>query len=63
MLASHSLCEDTAAFIDNLGSGGTDHPSAAHALGQLLSALSSAHFMVGADKVWAGYSTLAFLGF
>ena len=63
MLSQHNLNASIAAFIDDLGNGGEDHPSVAAALGGLLQALDSAHFMVGADKVWAGYPSMSFLGF
>ena len=63
MLAEHGLSAEIAAFIDDLGNGGHDHDSTSLALGRLLTALEHAHFMVGADKIWAGYSSLSFLGY
>ena len=63
MLAEHGISADIAAFIDDLGNGGADHDHAATALGALLTALDTSHFMVGADKIWAGYDSLSFLGY
>lgn len=63
MLANHGMAGQVAAFIDDLGVGGHDHPQSAGALGKLLAALEAHHFMIGADKVWAGHTSLDFLGY
>ena len=63
MLAEHGISADIAAFIDDLGNGGADHDHAATALGALLTTLDTSHFMVEADKIWAGYDSLSFLGY
>ena len=50
-------------FIDDLGSGGKDHPDAARQLDSMLQALESSHVLVGADKLGLGATAMPFLGY
>jgi hypothetical protein len=52
-----------AAFIDDLGTGGSDHQHSAHNFGKLLGALELSNLKAGAPKVFAGLEEMQFLGF
>ena len=48
-------------FIDDLGSGGTDHKTAANSLNAIMQALEDQHMLAGADKLGLGKDSMAFL--
>ena len=50
-------------FIDDLGSGGTDHKAAANSLNTILQALEDRHVLAGAGKLGLGKDSIAFLGY
>ena len=50
-------------FIDNLGSGSTDHKAAANSLYSIMQALEDRHMLVGADKLGLNKDSMAFLGY
>ena len=63
MLANNQLTKEVAAFIKDLGVGGDNHQQAIKSLGKLLATLHKVHFMIGADKIWVGYTSIDFLGY
>ena len=50
-------------FIDDLGSGGSDHANCARSLNTMLEALESYHVQAGGDKLELGSTALPFLGY
>ena len=62
MLQESGLLTDAGAFIDDVGSGGDDHASAAARLDTVLAALISRRLKAGADKLHCGLTQMPFLG-
>lgn len=52
-----------AAFIDDLGTGGSSHQHSASNFGKMLGALEMSNLKAGAPKVFAGLEEMDFLGF
>ena len=50
-------------FIDDLGSGGSDHANCAHNLDLMMQSLEAYHVQAGGDKLQLGSTALPFLGY
>ena len=50
-------------FINDLGSGGTDHKAATKSINSIMQALEDQHVLAGADKLGLSKDSMAFFGY